>query len=432
MRQINYNISTGFSSSPINKFDQPKKEFPKLPQQFPSFEQPTLEHPKLQYPKKEYPKLERPTQEYPKLQFPTQQYPQRPTEIPKPMHATEPPKLARPTEAPPTKGTGLPVNPDCSLISGNRGKKGIHCLDIEDDPNNLQNVTRKKKDLHGSLLISQRTNIKNISLDFDEVEEVVNGTTDAMTLDFVFKTGMIFWNDYGEKKIYKAPINHKSNRTVVIEEGLPEPHGLAVDWIYNLIYWTDAGENTVEVSDFDGIIRKVLINEDLENPSSLALNPAEGWMYWTDWGNQPKVERAGMDGTHRQVIVSSDIKWPNTLALDLNTSKIYWTDAALHAMFSCNYDGSSRRTVLQSKEYIGLPYAMTTFEDWVYWTDTVLKAVYRVDKASGKIDTVMSPPLVSNKNFSFFIGNFIKFFCILLFRRHQQREFKCITSTGSP
>ena len=56
---------------------------------------------------------------------------------------------------------------------------------------------------HASLLFAHRRDIRKISLDHHEMTSIVNGTKIATALDFVFRTGMIFWTDSGEKKIYK-------------------------------------------------------------------------------------------------------------------------------------------------------------------------------------------------------------------------------------
>ena len=187
--------------------------------------------------------------------------------------------------------------------------------------------------------------------------------------------------------------------------------GLAVDWIYNHIYWTDTGKNTIELASYEGNMRKVLIKDDLEEPRAIAVNPLEGykknffsfflsslkydfgmililnflrWMYWTDWGSEPKIERAGMDGSHRQVIVSYEMKWPNGLTLDLVLKKIYWADAKMNTISSCNFDGTNRRIILFSQNYLQHPFSITTFEDLVYWTDWDKKAVYKANKFTGK------------------------------------------------
>jgi hypothetical protein len=213
---------------------------------------------------------------------------------------------------------------------------------------------------------------------------IVNETKSATALDFVFRTGMIFWSDVSDQKIYKAPIDEGSERTIVIKDELTTSDGLAVDWIYSHIYWTDTGKNTIELANFEGNMRKVLIEDQLEEPRAIALNPIDGWMFWTDWGSEPKIERAGMDGSHRQTIVSYEVKWPNGLTLDLVRKRVYWVDAKLNVISSCNYDGSKRRVILYSPDALQHPFSITTFEDWVYWTDWDKQAVYRANKFSGK------------------------------------------------
>lgn len=93
-------------------------------------------------------------------------------------------------------------------------------------------------------------------------------------------------------------------------------------------------------------------------------------MYWSDWGHTPgRIERAGMDGTSRQIIVNNGLKWPNGLTLDLIHNHLYWVDAKLSSIYSVNFDGSHRRLILQSKETLGHPFSITTFEDYIYWSD---------------------------------------------------------------
>lgn len=282
----------------------------------------------------------------------------------------------------------------CSQICQNE-KGGFSCQCIDGYYIDPKNFTRCKAEGKAYLLVSQKRSIRSISLDSHNMVEIVDDTEDALALDFDTKSGMIFWNDFDGKKIYKAPIDQGNNATVVIGNGLNDVYSLAVDWIYNHIYWGDTSKNTIELSDFDGKMRKTLISDYLEEPRAIALDPVKGWMYWTDGGNNPKIERAGMDGSYRHTIVSENIKWPNSLAIDFLFRKIYWTDPGLHAISSCNYDGSGRWIVLNSPELLSLPFSITTFEDWVYWSDWNLKAVYKADKVTGKsVSAVLSPPQV--------------------------------------
>lgn len=212
---------------------------------------------------------------------------------------------------------------------------------------------------------------------------IVNDTKSATALDYVFRTGMLFWSDVSDQKIYKAPIDEGNERTIVVKDRQITADGLAVDWIYNHIYYTDTKRCTIEVTNFSGNMGKELIKDDLEIPRALALDPVNGWMYWTDWGSEPRIERAGMDGTHRQTLITNNIKWPNGLTLDLVQNRIYWVDAKLNLISSCNFDGSDRKVVLYSSEYLRHPFSITTFEDWVYWTDWDKASVFRANKFNG-------------------------------------------------
>ncbi|XP_013134904.1 PREDICTED: low-density lipoprotein receptor isoform X5 [Papilio polytes] len=250
---------------------------------------------------------------------------------------------------------------------------------------------------HPSLLFARRFDIRKISLDHHEMVAIVNDTKSATALDYVFRTGMIFWSDVTDEKIYKAPIDEGSLRTVVIGDQLITSDGLAVDWIYNHLYWTDTGKNHIELSDLQGNMRKILIRDSLEEPRAIALNPLDGWMYWTDWGQNPKIERAGMDGSHRQTIVSYDVKWPNGLTLDLVRKRVYWVDAKMNTISSCNYDGTARRLILYSTDVLRHPFSITTFEDWVYWTDWDKTAVFRANKFNGKnVEPITSTHTLQN------------------------------------
>ncbi|KAH8283831.1 hypothetical protein KR054_002978, partial [Drosophila jambulina] len=249
----------------------------------------------------------------------------------------------------------------------------------------LKNHTRcKASEGHASLLLARRHDIRKIALERPEMTSIVNSTKAATALDFVFRTGMIFWSDIATQSIYKAPIDEGSEKTVVLKQSSVTSDGLAVDWIYNHVYYTDTHKCTIELTNFEGNMGKVLIKDALDIPRSIALDPIDGWMYWSDWGASPRIERAGMDGSHRTTIISYDVKWPNGITLDLVKKRLYWVDGKLNTISSSNYDGSERRQVLYSGEYLRHPFSITTFEDYVYWTDWDKQAVFKANKFTGE------------------------------------------------
>ncbi|XP_065200337.1 very low-density lipoprotein receptor-like isoform X2 [Planococcus citri] len=264
-----------------------------------------------------------------------------------------------------------------------KGSFKCECVDgYMRDPND--HTKCKATEGHASILFARRHDIRKISIDHREMSVIVNNTKSATALDFVFRTGMIFWSDIAERKIYKAPIDEGDDRTVVITNDVTSSDGLAVDWIYNHIYWSDSKKNTIELSNFEGNMRKTLIKSSIDSPRGIAVNPLLGWLFWTDWGINARIERAGMDGSHRQAIITYDVKWPNGLTLDLVQERIYWVDAKLNIISSSNYDGQERRVILYSLTALKHPFSISTFEDWLYWTDWDKHTIYKANKHNGK------------------------------------------------
>ena len=52
--------------------------------------------------------------------------------------------------------------------------------------------------------------------------------------------------------------------------------GLAVDWVYSHIYWTDSRTNTISMCDYQGRLVTTLLRDQMEEPRSIALHPKLG------------------------------------------------------------------------------------------------------------------------------------------------------------
>lgn len=66
-----------------------------------------------------------------------------------------------------------------------------------------------------------------------------------------------------------------SEQQDVIKEEIVHPDGLAVDWVAENLYWTDAGTDRIEVSRLDGKYRKILISRGLQEPRAIAVDPTK-------------------------------------------------------------------------------------------------------------------------------------------------------------
>ena len=69
----------------------------------------------------------------------------------------------------------------------------------------------------------------------------------------------------------------------IVRTKIGRPDGIAVDWIYNHLYWTDDVYHHIQVSNLDGSMRRTLIDYGIERPRALALDPNRGYVNIIQW-----------------------------------------------------------------------------------------------------------------------------------------------------
>ena len=63
----------------------------------------------------------------------------------------------------------------------------------------------------------------------------------------------------------------------VVTEEIIRPYGIAVDWIYDLLYWTDSRYDHIQVSRLNGTGRRTIIKDDgLDEPRAIVVDPIRG------------------------------------------------------------------------------------------------------------------------------------------------------------
>jgi len=238
-----------------------------------------------------------------------------------------------------------------------------------------------KQDLHNSsvckvakgkvgLLFSHQSDVRLTDVVGHETTAVVNSTRSATFVDFHYGAKQIFWTDSAEKRIYRSKMNSgKLGRKVIVDGNIGPSDGIAVDWVYNNLYWVNGIRNTISVTNFDGEFSVDVIDEDLEKPRSVAVHPKKGLLFWSDWGFESRIEKSGMDGSNRIVLAKENVIWPNGISLDLVLERIYWIDAKLHIIGSVGFDGSRPHILSQQTAFLHHPFSVSVFEDWVFWTE---------------------------------------------------------------
>ncbi len=100
-------------------------------------------------------------------------------------------------------------------------------------------------------------------------------------------SGWMFWSDWGDKPHIGKAAMDGSNSQIIIESTLGWPNALAVDFVNREIFYGDAREDYIAVTDYDGNNLRMVLVRGL-NPGAhlqhiFALTVFEDFVYWTDW-----------------------------------------------------------------------------------------------------------------------------------------------------
>ncbi|KAF8363794.1 hypothetical protein PRIPAC_90717 [Pristionchus pacificus] len=262
------------------------------------------------------------------------------------------------------------------------------------------------------VLLSNRAQIRQFDMVTNTHVPLIQSPGSAVAMDFHMDNQTLIWSDITLRKIMMCKIGSatvnkhlavkdkcgENEQTVLVEGDVHTPDGLAVDWIHDLLFWTDGALDTISVMDLKTMKRRVLFADAMEEPRAIAVDPKKGLIFWSDWGSQARIERAGMDGENRRVILTGkNIKWPNGLALDLLEERLYWADAKVKSIFSSDYYGNDVKVVLHSHSFLRHPFSLAIFEDRVFYTDWEHDGVISVNKFTGsdvtKLMTSVSTPM---------------------------------------
>lgn len=100
----------------------------------------------------------------------------------------------------------------------------------------------------------------------------------AIGVDKDCAEGRVYWSDISAKAIFSAKYDGSDKKTFVSVD-IMSPEGIAVDWISRRLYWTDSGKDTIEVASLDNsTLRTIVINRGLVNPRGIAVDPLQGYL----------------------------------------------------------------------------------------------------------------------------------------------------------
>ncbi len=176
----------------------------------------------------------------------------------------------------------------------------------------------------------------------------MTGIAKAGTFDLYWADGGNGSVIFGNGRVERASLDGSPRETIFFA-GADRPHGIGIDTINDMVYWTDTRAVTITRSNLDGTNREVLFDWDTfeANPVGIELDLIQGKMYWVD-STRDSVRRANLDGSGLEDLVEipgeSNL---NDIALDLLNGKMYWTDRTSERIQMANLDGSEVVTLFE-------------------------------------------------------------------------------------
>jgi len=211
---------------------------------------------------------------------------------------------------------------------------------------------------------------------------IARGLNNAMGIDMHHESKLVFWTDIGVNASYVFSAHfHNKEVKAIVTSGLKKPEDIAVDYVANNLYISDAGLKQIIVCKLDGSSCTAIVKRGIDNIRAIALDIQNGRMFWTDWGLHPGIYTARTDGSKMKTLVNRNIIWPNGLTYDRFKNRIYWSDAKLERIEY--YDLTLNKRFLLIDDQLYHPHCLTMFEDDLYWADWDTYNFVRTNKFTG-------------------------------------------------
>ncbi len=95
------------------------------------------------------------------------------------------------------------------------------------------------------------------------IERLCSTTTARNYYLIIFIFSYMYWTDWGHfPRIERAYMNGE-NREDLVNKTLGRPNGLALDHVYNKLYWTDTKRDSLEVMDLETRERQVVLYKNI-------------------------------------------------------------------------------------------------------------------------------------------------------------------------
>ncbi|XP_061690115.1 pro-epidermal growth factor [Syngnathoides biaculeatus] len=222
--------------------------------------------------------------------------------------------------------------------------------------------------------------IHRMDLDGKNHRRLVAGVASSILLDFHFIEERIYWADKHAGIIYKTSMRGLQRQKLYSSD--KHISGLAVDWIWNAVYWTSREKGRIKRMDLNGEKERTLVRH-LTLPSSIVTDPTKRFLFWLSGGMTPSIQRSDLTGQAKTTLIKN---WQQlkALAVDYSDKRLFWVQFGLQgeiAIASSDYNGKMLHFIDQPLQSDSL--GIGIFHEHVYYTDAASRVIKQVNKYTG-------------------------------------------------
>ncbi|KAG1652486.1 Low-density lipoprotein receptor-related protein 6 [Nymphon striatum] len=242
------------------------------------------------------------------------------------------------------------------------------------------------------LLFSQREEVSQMLFEDNDSNDLnvilpIHGMHNIKAIDYNPITEYLYWIDDQSKSIQRSHLNgSRSSDVISLRESNFHPYDIAVDPYTNMLYWTCAQTNVINVTRlYDMFPVGAIIKDEEQKPRSIVVDPKRGYIFWINVGKKISIERADLDGSNDITLFDTNLKIPTDLALDIDEGLLFWSgrlNTYLKRIEMSNVDGGNRTVVLKTQDLKAD--ALTIYKSHLYWIDQDTKVLRRVNKIDGR------------------------------------------------
>ncbi|CAL1525893.1 unnamed protein product [Lymnaea stagnalis] len=153
--------------------------------------------------------------------------------------------------------------------------------------------------------------------------------------------------------------------------------GLSADKAKNILVYTDSGHGAVVAIALDGTGLKN-ISTGISEPKGLALDKRHGVVYWSDCKYPAKIEGSNYDGSNRRTLLNSSLESPNAIAIDADAGLVYFCDDGTKTIEVVNTSGRSRKVL--HRDYRSQCSGVSLTSKYIYYSDSAERNIVRLNR----------------------------------------------------